>query len=424
MRLFLMRHCAAEPGERMDAKRPLTDEGLHQAKLMKRFRKQAGIKWDVIFSSDFERAVTTAQIVRNKKAPWYMLKELRPLGTAEEAFAAIARSKIADDPLAHGGPSKEITDNTRILVVTHEPLIEKMAAAVCFGFSPDINNFSHGSMLRVDTHRVADKHPLHWMVRPSLFESIEEGEVIEAAVDLSENLRKTSKAAVVDPLIAKMTRWVAARFRNQARRYKTAGVLVKNAHNDVYHRITYDAYIAGAAMVNAQIGKMSEADVAHGIWPFSVSMPNIREAKKQPLLPVAIATALSTYERTGADLERELDETSAARIAGMVAMDSTQDEIAKVIASWANDRAEMIAATEVSSALHAGMADAASVIGQQQGVEVEKAWNVEDDPCEICLGNVDDGWVLEDINFASGDDGPPAHPNCRCSLSYRNSGGE
>lgn len=387
----------------MDADRTLTDEGLHQAKLMRRFRKSMGIKWDIAFSSDFQRATETMANVKNRKAPWYMLKELRPNGTAEDAYKAI---------FGCVSTRSERIAELRVLVVTHDPLINKMAAAVCFGFSPDINNFSHGSMLRVDTHPIdAEKHPLHWLVGPSLFESLEDGDLIEAAVNLSENLRQSAKARVVDPLISKLQKAVARRFRAQARDYHAIGALfnsdAKFSLSNSFDRVTYNAYIAGAAMVHAQIGKVEEAD------------------RKKVLLPVAIATALSTYERTGADLEREIDETSALAIGKLIADQGGEDAgaVAKLIASWAKDRAETIATTEVSAALHAGMADAATVIGQQQGVEVEKAWNVEDDPCEICLGNVDDGWIPDDILFASGDDGPPQHPNCRCSLSYRTQGG-
>ncbi len=50
-----------------------------------------------------------------------------------------------------------------------------------------------------------------------------------------------------------------------------------------------------------------------------------------------------------------------------------------------------------------------------------KRWIADDDPCEICEGNEEMGWIGDDDVFEGvfGDvDGPEAHPNCRCTLEY------
>ena len=42
--------------------------------------------------------------------------------------------------------------------------------------------------------------------------------------------------------------------------------------------------------------------------------------------------------------------------------------------------------------------------------------------CEICVDNSDLGWIPDEDVFDSvfGDiDGPPAHPNCDCSIEYK-----
>ena len=45
-----------------------------------------------------------------------------------------------------------------------------------------------------------------------------------------------------------------------------------------------------------------------------------------------------------------------------------------------------------------------------------KEWILGDDACEDCVANSEVGSIgLADL-FPSGDDGPPAHPNCRCDL--------
>ena len=37
-------------------------------------------------------------------------------------------------------------------------------------------------------------------------------------------------------------------------------------------------------------------------------------------------------------------------------------------------------------------------------------------PCIVCIANLEDGEIDMDEDFESGDDAPPAHPNCMCSL--------
>src|SRR5690348_5038873 len=134
MKLYLQRHCHSTEGDRMDATRSLTSKGVREAKLMRQWRKDLGIKFDVVFSSDFARAVETADVIRNKKAPWTQLSALRPDSTAEDAFAAMY-------------DAFDIGDDTHVYVVTHSPLVQKMAAAAWIGFNPDINHFSHGTLL-------------------------------------------------------------------------------------------------------------------------------------------------------------------------------------------------------------------------------------------------------------------------------------
>ena len=46
----------------------------------------------------------------------------------------------------------------------------------------------------------------------------------------------------------------------------------------------------------------------------------------------------------------------------------------------------------------------------------QKRWIADDDACEVCQANADQGWIDADDTFDSGDDEPPAHPNCGCDL--------
>ena len=82
-------------------------------------------------------------------------------------------------------------------------------------------------------------------------------------------------------------------------------------------------------------------------------------------------------------------------------------------------RAETVAATEVSNAYHGGGSDAVKLVPHTR--DIEKQWAVEDNPCPTCEANAAMGWILADQPFDSGDDSPPNHPNCRCSVDYRSS---
>lgn len=91
-------------------------------------------------------------------------------------------------------------------------------------------------------------------------------------------------------------------------------------------------------------------------------------------------------------------------------------------------RAETIARTETIAALNAGQAMlwkeavAQRVIRPQQ---FDKVWIVADDEllCDECEENGAEP-VGMDEDFTSGDEHPPAHPNCRCAMGLVNKGGD
>lgn len=82
------------------------------------------------------------------------------------------------------------------------------------------------------------------------------------------------------------------------------------------------------------------------------------------------------------------------------------------------NRAELIAVNELGNAYCAGSLHAARQL-ENQGMRIEKAWALATNPCALCQGNASQGWIPLDRNFSSGQDGPTAHPACRCSLMTR-----
>ena len=109
-----------------------------------------------------------------------------------------------------------------------------------------------------------------------------------------------------------------------------------------------------------------------------------------------LRTALADAYESGADYD------------GMV--QAIRDEYS----SFSSVRAGMIAQTEMNAAYNAGRKQ----LGIDAGMN-EKSWNPDGIACPNCMGNVAEGWIGMDEPFATGDDAPPAHPNCDCSLDVR-----
>ena len=108
-----------------------------------------------------------------------------------------------------------------------------------------------------------------------------------------------------------------------------------------------------------------------------------------------------------------------ATIADDLAAGKTTDEIADDIAehyAFSPERAAVIAATEVSRA-NSMAAQESYQAAADAGVPVKKRWLAEVDCCDVCSANQAAGAIDLDDTFPSGDDTPPGHPNCRCSLS-------
>lgn len=149
----------------------------------------------------------------------------------------------------------------------------------------------------------------------------------------------------------------------------------------------------------AQVG--SEADVFD-----SVNASAAAWAKDQA---AALVTGVS--DTTRAQLRGAI---SAGLKAGM-----TNDQIAdslQQLGAFSADRARLIAYTEISGANSQGALNGYK-LAASEGVAVQKAWILGEHPCDDCEDNAAAGAIDLDDTFPSGDDAPPAHPNCECSLT-------
>lgn len=399
----------------MDPNRTLTDLGKEQCKAIRKYLKDLGVKFDFTFSSPFERAFDTVVEVTDEE-PLYEFPQLEPDGNPNDAWRRIVRSVGVDEDPEHP---------YRVLIVTHDPLIMPMLAAICFGFDAGHNLFSHGSMAMVNTdHKEVIEGDealtgFRWFLTPKLAMQLREGAAEEAvadgALELTENLRRASRAKVIDPLVAKLKRAVVGRFKKQAKAIKAAGLdnwrsalHIRDANlSRMYAAVVAKAYDSGALLAQAQL-------------------PKPREAKAKPTLPTLPGVA-----RTVTDLEDELDDTTQKQLGDTIsrsyAGDLTHAAVLGLVAAqfkeWAttdaagNSRADSVALNEVSEAYHGGAADFVNDWRGGNG-PVLKTWETEDDPCEDCQANADMEAIDSEAPFDSGDDEPPAHPNCRCSISY------
>jgi SPP1 gp7 family putative phage head morphogenesis protein len=83
------------------------------------------------------------------------------------------------------------------------------------------------------------------------------------------------------------------------------------------------------------------------------------------------------------------------------------------LGAFGEDRALAIARTEIIRAHAQGQMTAM----RESGVVHMKAWSTAgEEVCDDCQGNEDQGAIDLDDDFESGDDAPPCHVNCRCSV--------
>lgn len=139
--------------------------------------------------------------------------------------------------------------------------------------------------------------------------------------------------------------------------------------------------------------------------------------------------ALKWARKYAGELIKEIDRTTLdvvkAAIGAFIDTPGMTMGDLKAMLPFSAERADMIAVTEVTRAYAEGERTAAREMAKEfPGVPVIKTWftNNDDLVCDIC-GPLENMTVLADEGFSTdegeGLDGPPAHPNCRCWVSYR-----
>lgn len=228
-------------------------------------------------------------------------------------------------------------------------------------------------------------------------------ELFAGMLGVYESLKLGHKEKLVAPLMRRLKAATAARFSRQLRAIKQGKKVRFNdgSFQRVFARTTDLAYNNGARYAARGLGVFKEAgSYTTKRWPVG-------------------------YALKAQQVESDLDKTTAEAITSIQALNPEVKGAAlvKLIAAAFKDfrgaRSEMIATHEISKAFHTGGADVARIVNEEQGGSyVTKSWQVQDDPCDICIENAGAGALSEDEQFPSGDAHPPAHVRCVCSIEY------
>jgi hypothetical protein len=157
---------------------------------------------------------------------------------------------------------------------------------------------------------------------------------------------------------------------------------------------------------------------------WEVHDPHLHDAIKQ----ATFNFCESTNQTTDLALGEALEQLRQEFIEGLVDRGDTipelVDRVKKVFKSASDSRAEQIARTEASRAVHS----ASLMSAKESGVVAGKKWLVSANSCDKCHGVADEynQGIDLDCEFANqgknpdyaSTQNPPLHPRCRCSITY------
>lgn len=436
MRLYLQRHCQAEDGDPLDPTRQLTQQGREDAKTMAAFLAREVPHCHALLTSGFSRALETAQPEAEALDCEPITSPLLdPDGDTKRAWRYI-------QAMAKGSG-----DDANIVVITHHPLCNNLLELLT-GAKVDGVHWEHGAVAHVHHDVVTGEARLAWMVPPHLLEDLhtvrdvaeafrriidigelEEGVLLEDGLMFYEakraGLAHPKHADIIRPIRAKVKSLFVDFFRYQGaailKHVKlNAGHYVKESDGDknalgilpeTLHPLSFSLDASQAIAYNDLIAqaieKAAEQLATEEDW--QASLPN---------------DAVETFLRDNSlsKLTGDLNETTKQRLRDAIAdayddggtYQDLVDAVTDTVEEFSTVRAGMIAQTEVNAAYNYGRGEVARAAGAQ-----EKQWAPDGIACPICMLNVAQGFIPIDDDFMSGDDAPPAHPNCDCSIAFK-----
>jgi phosphohistidine phosphatase len=451
MNLYLMRHADTYDGEQMDASRRLTPQGIEDAGEMAYFLADQIGRVDIVISSPFVRTMQTAEIAAEALGSYVAsTTALEPDGLPVQAWKEIVRLAQASGD---------------VLIVGHGPALKELVAWLMMAHYQDGDGdagikFGYGAVAMMETTPAVDVGSyvgdtlavLRWFVTQGIVERDKaaaavaeaanqflEAIEIEETTDIEESLRHARHAAALDPLKKKLAKVLVSRWSKQKTELLKQKDRLAGAPSVITHLLPQEAdaalrkrlQAAVTAHVNAS-GVFSadpeDKDIAayDGIVTAAMKAGAARMEADHAIVVAkdkgnkAIADHLRT--KGFAKLGKDIDATSRDRM--VTALTNTlekggtyQDAVAAIkdtMDGFKDSRAAAIARTELADAYNQSMLNSAKEVDGAQ-----KQWEPDGTCCEeICQPNVDQGAIDVDDDFDSGDDAPPGHTNCDCSLSY------
>lgn len=419
MKLYLMRHAHAEDGDRTDAERGLTETGELQCEVMRKFLKLANVKPDIIITSEFQRAIETAENMQRGDTE---IVQTPALNAPEHAVDA-------DTGKAWAAVLKLAGDADKVLVITHGPLIELFLAAVAFGLA-DRFHYEHGAICYINT----SESRFRWFVTPKLAAHLIGGEVDakdvenEPPLQAKESFRTPSVKSAVAPLVAQVRKGLRIRWRAQLKQLEVNGLpLLEDAlATNTYHYVPSGLKAQVLATLPMRMKGFAVKYRKATRAAYNIGADRVASQLPTPVSAVQEATPpkkLPGPTREPEELEDELDTTTSDRTGSLIDK-AFEDGLAysalivgarELFGKFDDSRGEATAGHEISTAYHDGGRDQAATYAG----ELEKQWETGGEACEDCQANEDMGPIPADAPFDSGDFEPPAHPNCDCGISYQ-----
>lgn len=161
-----------------------------------------------------------------------------------------------------------------------------------------------------------------------------------------------------------------------------------------------------------------------GAYALASKMDYLKEAdsKKPPLdkLGPSGQSAADWANENAAQLVTSINKTTLDTIADAVSegikdqlgVPGTSRLIRSAVDNMSKVRADMIATTEMNRAMSTAALDKMN----QKGIEYKQII-LAGDACDICESCSDEDPIPVDQSYNTGDDGPPFHPNCRCTVT-------
>ena len=356
----------------------LTDKGKRQAAMMAAFLKRQIGRTDIVISGTEAAAIETGEVMAEALGSYVATTTL--LSTQDTRGAKEEIARLAQQ-------------SADVLVVCLDDFLMSDAADLAPG----------AIALLVGPY-------IQWLVTPALIESTEE--LIEAAQELSFFMEKESKRAPYESTVEKFSAEVTRIIKRRWKRQKGKAIAAIDLHAGQLKEaktLTAVQLARLAALAALEEDEDEDEDELDKV---------VTKAKAAGFLFVAgalnvsVLAAVAKYNDLSGIDSTTRDRLETAIEAAIVAGKDPGAAAAAVLDDAT--RAETIGYQAATAAFHEGIVE-----GGKSAPGAMKRWMTDSDPCQICEDNAANGWIDMDQDFQSGDDGPEAHPNCKCWLDMK-----